>query len=181
MIRLFVGIALPEHIRATLHQYMRPEWPGTRWVNPKQLHLTLQFLGNTPEQRLPEIQYALSSIQASAFSLSIKGVGVFPSPNRARVLWAGVVPSPALMDLQQAIQQALHPLGYPPEKRPYHPHITLARFKGKAPDSLAEYLEHNHTLALQPFPVDTYTLFQSTLRRTGAVYTPIAQFPLLPA
>ncbi len=179
MKRLFVGIPLPTSIRRELARLQDPRWPATRWVREEQFHLTLQFLGPTEPSRIPLLVEALSEITVPSFPLHIAGTGVFPSLQRARVLWAGLHPSTILQELHQAVITHLKPLGYEPEKRPFHPHITLARFKGPAPPELEHFLRTNHDLDLPPFTVDRFHLYESNLHRQGARYKPLHTFPLV--
>ncbi len=179
MKRLFVGIPLPASIRRELVHLRQPDWSATRWVQEEQFHLTLQFLGATELARIPSIIEALSGINIPSFSLHIMGTGVFPTLRRARVLWAGVQPSHLLHELQQTVSTRLQPLGYEPEKRPFHPHITLARFKGLPPQELAGFLQANHDFELPPFTVVHFHLYESRLQRQGATYHPLHTFPLM--
>jgi 2'-5' RNA ligase len=111
------------------------------------------------------------------FSVEVQGVGVFPHVKHPKILWVGVTgKTGALQELVLEIEAALEPLGFPPEEKPYHPHLTLARIKrdnalvGSAllENGVLEREEH-----LGTFMVDRLTLFQSDLDSTGATYTPL--------
>jgi 2'-5' RNA ligase len=155
------GIDVP----ATARRTTRPQW-----------HLTLQFLGNRVD--LDEVGDTLEALAVTRATVRLGAAGAFPTERRGRVLWLGVSEGDALLaQLAAAVGALLEPVGYPPEKRPYHAHLTLARLK--APADLRPVLA-----ALGPgpvgraFPVNEVVLFQSTVRRTGAEYTARARFPL---
>ncbi|MHC5011127.1 MAG: RNA 2',3'-cyclic phosphodiesterase [Planctomycetota bacterium] len=116
-------------------------------------HLTLQFLGDTEEQDVPAIGRALRAAAAAAEPVAVRygGLGAFPNAARARVVWAGVseVEAPgALSDLARAVGRELRPLGFPPESRRYHPHVTLGRLRGRPGPALVEAVEAGRDLDL---------------------------------
>ncbi|MCG8457162.1 MAG: RNA 2',3'-cyclic phosphodiesterase, partial [Holophagales bacterium] len=161
--RLFVAIELPEGIKAALEPLV-PWGDGVRGVRPEAMHLTLRFLG---EADPAPVALALGNVRAEPFPLEIRGVGRFGSRGRPTVLWAGVRESQGLMHLHAEVEEKLAVLGREPEKRPFHPHITLARAKPHARrDLLRAALETNRDLALPPFEVRRFVLFSSELRPT---------------
>lgn len=179
MMRLFLAVDLPEALRVRVAAICQGVG-GARWCAPEQLHLTLRFLGPTPEEQATRLQADLRPLRAPAFELALTGAGVFPPGGRrsARVLWLGVEPLEPLRALKAAIDERIGP---DPEsaRRTFAPHLTLARFK-EAPraDDLARFLDRHGSFRTEPFPVAELRLYQSTLRPTGAVYTPVAAFPL---
>ncbi|MCS7312187.1 MAG: RNA 2',3'-cyclic phosphodiesterase [Acidobacteria bacterium] len=187
MKRLFIAVGLPDETKAALtglQQVLRPYFIEATWVRPEGLHLTLKFLGDTPEDRIPTIQDACGRAVRpfSAFSMELKGVGVFPDWRRPRVLWVGVQTAvETLGALQAAVERAVEPLGYPPETRPFIPHLTLARVKRSHPAVLQKLREREKTALEGSYGViwvRQVTLFESRLHPQGAVYTPLAHFPL---
>lgn len=131
-VRLFVGLALPTAIRETLARALddwRRQLPEVHWEEPEALHITLQFVGNFPAARLPEMEGGLARVKARSFALRCAGTGAFPDPKRPRLVWAGVAGAPELTQLAAAIAIALAPLGITAEARPFVPHISLARIQ----------------------------------------------------
>ncbi|HET6923760.1 MAG TPA: RNA 2',3'-cyclic phosphodiesterase, partial [Anaeromyxobacteraceae bacterium] len=136
-LRLFVALDPPEPVRrriAAMQLELRRaagrHADQVRWVAPEDVHLTLQFLGAVPEERLEALRGALAALarQARPLALELKGAGGFPSARRPRVVWVGVGGEIApLADLAAGLGRRLAPLGFPPEDRPLSPHLTLGR------------------------------------------------------
>jgi len=185
-IRSFVAVEIDEAIitrLSTVQQHLRGVGAQVSWVRPEGMHLTLKFLGNVPEHRLPEITHALETavLSASPFRLSVIGVGGFPNLSRMRVVWAGIAQgAEALCALAAAVDQQLATVGFPREERPFSPHITLGRVK--APEGvhrLAELLRTHEGESFGEMPVTHVRLMRSDLLPTGARYTMLRSFPLL--
>jgi 2'-5' RNA ligase len=145
-----------------------------KWVRPEGIHVTLKFLGEVPDAREPELRAALGRAAAGgqALPLVVVGFGAFPGFDRPRVIWAGLEPDPALEWLQHRVEQEFVPLGFPPESRPFQPHLTLGRAARNAPprhcDGLEETLiglRHQETTF-----VAAVDLMQSVPQSGGAVY-----------
>ncbi len=174
--RLFIAIELPEAVKSVLLQtaaQMGQHLPdrAIRWVKPEQLHLTLRFLGDTAVSKLPALQDQLSSFvrQQSPFQLRLNGVGAFPSRKRPRVVWAGLGGDVAtLQRMQAALEDIVVQLGWPPERRPFSPHITVGRVKD---NRQVQALDWAVALAAAAFEVREIQLVQSELRPSGSVYT----------
>ncbi|HSR55521.1 MAG TPA: RNA 2',3'-cyclic phosphodiesterase [Alphaproteobacteria bacterium] len=177
MIRLFVGLSLPEGVRERLHG-LKGGVPGARWIEPENMHLTLRFIGNVDDLAIEEVDEALSRVRSPAFDLEIAGVGEFSRGRRPVMLWAGVNPDPDLMDLQRRIESAVVKGGFPPEGRRFTPHVTLARIKNGARGRVRDFIEENNLLRVEPVPVTCFTLFSSHLGRRGASYRAEADYPL---
>ncbi len=128
MIRLFVGLQLPEAVRERLAGLAHP-LPRARWVARDNLHLTLRFIGAVDGAAAADIDDALARIAVPSFEITIAGDGQFDSRGRARALWAGVERSETLRALYGKIEQALKRAGQPPEGRRFSPHVTLARLR----------------------------------------------------
>ena len=180
MIRLFVAINLPESVRDRLAS-LCAGLPGARWIEPRNLHLTLRFIGEVEEPRFPEIVSVLSAIRSPAFSLVMDGVDCFGDRRRARVLWAGVRPCERLFALRSKTEVALARAGLEPETRKFHPHVTLARLDGTKFNRLAKYLEAYGSFLTEEFPVGEFALYSSYLGRNGASYTREAGYSLISA
>ncbi|AZK46377.1 RNA 2',3'-cyclic phosphodiesterase [Paenibacillus lentus] len=131
--RLFVAVPLPNPVKERLHSWClerQNDLKFRRWVHPADYHITLQFLGDTPPEKVAPILEVLQKAAAEIepFRLEAAGIGVFGSPSRPRVLWSGVQGEmTSLHQLHSRVTAANAELGYVPEERPYAPHITLAR------------------------------------------------------
>ena len=176
MIRLFVALELPETVRERLAG-LDGGVPGARWVNDDQLHLTLRFIGEVPENVGHDVDDALMSIRAPAFELELAGVGEFGGKN-PRALWAGVRPNPALVHLQKKIETALQRIGLEAETRKFSPHVTLARMRSAPQEKIVAFLTHYALFASGPFRVERFVLFSSHQGSGGSVYHPERLYPL---
>ncbi len=182
--RLFCGIDLPEDIRERLERllmHLRPV-AHLKWVTVYNLHLTLKFIGEWPEERLPQLEAALHSIaKRPAIPLEVRGLGWYPNPRNPRVFWAAVQGGETLPALAHDIEAALEPLGIAKETRPFTAHLTLARIKEPVP------LEALRNAAIQvegaefgSFPVDRFYLFRSQPGSAGSIYTKLSEFCFQP-
>ena len=177
MIRLFVGIELPEELRRRMI-LIQTGIERAKWVAEENLHLTLRFIGEVSGDVAADASEALSTIHAPPFSVTVDGAGHFESRKRVRSLWLGIERSDALLGLRDRIESALVRAGLEPERRKYKPHITIARLNNGSPGSAREWLESNTMFRAVPFSVERFTLFSSHLSRDKAIYTPEAEFPL---
>jgi len=180
MIRLFVAIALPAAVRARLAG-LAGGVPGARWVAPEAMHVTLRFIGEVPDGDLPDLVAALAHVRVPAFALTLAGIGHFGTVRKARALWAGVAPNPALDRLHAAVVAALDRAGVAPVARKYTPHVTLARLKQSPAARLGAFVAAHNLLRVGPVPVDDFSLFSSHLSHDGARHRVEATFPLEPA
>jgi RNA 2',3'-cyclic 3'-phosphodiesterase len=176
MHRLFVAIRPPEPIRDLLIDAM-DDSPDFRWQDEEQLHITLRFIGEVERPLADDLALALGGVRSEPFQLRIKGVGRFEQRNSG-ALWAGVEPKEPLAALAAKVERTCQQVGLEPERRAYHPHITIARWKGRRTRELADFLERNAGLASDPFAVAEFILFESRLSRHGAHYEPVANYPL---
>jgi 2'-5' RNA ligase len=130
MPRLFVAIDLPDAIKQQLLD-LQTHIPTARWTKLEQMHLTLRFIGEVPDEQVAPIKSSLATVTASPFELTLRNVGHFPPGKRTlpRVLWVGIDKQPALNDLHQQIESALSQLGFKPDNKSFSPHITLAWLK----------------------------------------------------
>lgn len=175
MPRLFAAIVPPAPVIDALLDTMEA-LENARWQYDEQLHLTLAFLGDVPPVKVDDLVASLARVNFEPFALEVKGVGHFEHKGRVHAVWAGVAPGPALLALQASVAQACAAAGCPPDQRRYLPHITLARMNRGGAD-LPAWLARHALLALPPFTVARFALFESTLAHGGAVYTPLAEFP----
>ncbi len=186
-LRLFVALEPPGPVRrqlkllaAELRERGGRAAREVRWVLPEQIHLTLQFLGNAPAERLDDVRRAVAGAAAAAapLALSVRGAGGFPNARRPRVLWAGVEGEvEALAALARDLGARLAPLGFPPEERPFSPHLTLGRARDGAA-GLAGALAAVQDRALGAWRAEALTLFRSELSPGGARHEPLLRAPL---
>jgi RNA 2',3'-cyclic 3'-phosphodiesterase len=174
--RLFVAIRPPEHVRDLLIDAMDHS-PEFRWQNDEQLHLTLRFIGEVERPVAHDIADALTGIRADRFELRINGVGRFEQRS-AGALWAGVEPKHPVAALAAKVERACATVGLEPEHRAFHPHITLARWKGRRTQEVGDYLDRKRGLRSDPFEVAAFILFESRLSRHGAHYEEAATYAL---
>lgn len=177
MIRLFVGLGLPESLGERLTG-LRGQIPGARWVPRENLHITLRFVGEVDDETAADIDVALARVDAPQVEVALRDVGHFESRGRVRSLWAGVERDPALDHLQAKIEIACQRAGLAPEGRKFHPHVTLARCRDTRTARIAGFLADHAGFSVPAFPVDSFALYSSTLGRGGAVYTREVEYPL---
>jgi 2'-5' RNA ligase len=189
-IRAFIAIPLPESVldelTALQHRLdRRVPSRSVRWGRPEGIHLTLKFLGDTPTDRLPEIKRALTAVarHAPPCTFTVGELGCFPNPRRPRVVWVGVQePTGRLAALQDAIEEVMAPLGYPPEGRGFTPHLTLGRVGRRTSRNdaarVGEIVTETEVGSLGEVPAGHFALIRSVLKPTGAEYTPLEEFLL---
>lgn len=189
-LRLFIAIELSPDVKQAIgrvQEDLKRRLPPrvVRWTNPDGIHLTLKFLGDTPPDKTAAV---IRSMQAAAagfepFDLRVAGLGCFPNPRRARVLWVGLPDAPRLLaGVQRAIDLQLALLGFDRETRPFNPHLTLGRVNDRTSASerqaLAELLDQTEVGELGIMAAQEIVLFQSDLRPAGALYTALARAKL---
>lgn len=178
--RLFVGIALSPSLTDELKRLtagLRHSDDKLRWSAPASWHITLQFLGATERERYECLLARLHEIRRPAFPIRLDAPGVF---ERAGIFHIGVHPSQELTALERHVVAATSLCGFEPEKRPYHPHITLARTKGRdGSRSLASL--HQRLPLLHPlshFKAEEFLLYESFPTQGGSTYEIRERFPL---
>jgi 2'-5' RNA ligase len=177
MHRLFVAIRPPEAVRDLLIDAM-DDSADFRWQDDEQLHLTLRFVGEVDRPLANDLADALARIRAPRFQVRISGLGRFEQRNSG-ALWAGVEPKEPLAALAAKVERVCQSVGLEPERRAFHPHITLARWKGRRTREVRNFLERRRGVASEPFEVPRFILFESRLSRHGAHYEEVASYPLL--
>jgi 2'-5' RNA ligase len=180
MIRCFLAIDLPETLRpqlALLQGELKKTNADVRWVAVGNIHLTLKFFGNVPDNEVDPIVQAAWDVAAQQhpFELRATQAGAFPNMKSPRVVWVGlggdVIP---LARMYHQLEKAFEVLGHPPEGRAFNPHLTLGRVKSPANrHRLAIALEKLPPLKWPAFQVKEIILFKSTLTPQGSIYTPL--------
>lgn len=185
-IRAFIAVDIPHEVKekfSAAQGTLRGAGADVRWVQPRNAHVTLQFLGDTPVANVEEIKAALGRVAAShqAFEVAIEGLGVFPNPRRPRVVWIGVSRGASeLAALQRSVGEEMRRLGFPPEERAFSPHITLGRVKSpKNTDKLASILDAEKHFQAGCFLATDIRLIRSVLSSEGPAYTTLFSAPLL--
>lgn len=176
MPRLFTAIEIPDEVCAELYGLHQP-LPGARWITPDSYHLTLRFAGDIDNLLAREFTANLAEVNVDAFELTVSGLGAFGG-NEPRSVWAGVAPCPALDILAKAHEKAARNAGLPPDKRPFTPHITLARLKNSDPQAVAQYLTRYGGYRSEPFFVGQAVLMSSRPGVGGGPYAIEDRFPL---
>jgi 2'-5' RNA ligase len=172
--RLFVGVPLTTGARDELAKRLPKSIPG-KAVSPKNWHVTLRFLGQTPrEQRDLFVASLQNTTFPTAFRIAFTSLGAFPSPRRAKVLWIGIDKgAPALVELAELVNQAAISAGFPAEPRRFHAHLTIARID--PPMNVRRVLTAGWRKPVL-MQVSTVVLFRSRLGRGPAQYEAIEQF-----
>ena len=185
--RLFIAIDLDDGARAAIADEQRrlkaafdDSRSAIKWVRPEQMHLTLVFLGEVPDTRAPAIVDAISEPVAQApFALTFAGIGVFPPRGAPNVLWMGPLSGePESISLQRELADRVQRLGVALERRPFHPHLTLARWKTSRGADRARALAAPRDGAVATVGVDHATLYHSRLSSAGPTYTALARATL---
>lgn len=183
MLRLFIGIGLPQSYQDALRPFTdslgKDLSSKVGWTRPGIWHLTLKFLGDTDEGRVPAIADALDAIELPAFTMQAGGAGVFPRIQHPRVVWLGLKQgAEQCAELAMAIEDSLDAIGIAREKKQFRPHLTLGRVRKLAKDNWQGVVDVAAARAWPEFTAKAFTLWQSDLRPTGAVHTPIRTFRL---
>jgi RNA 2',3'-cyclic 3'-phosphodiesterase len=184
-IRTFIAFQLPESIISHLHKIQKGlKSFGFRmgWVVPENIHLTLKFLGEIPKTEIENVSRAMAETakQYPPMSFSAKGLGVFPTIKRPRVLWIGLKGNTyPLIQLQKTLEENLEIIGFPKEDRGFKAHLTLGRAKGEIDSKqLLEAIDRFSSLESENFAADRLILFRSELKPVGAVYTALNSIAL---
>ena len=169
--RLFVAIDLPESTRQLLAN-IDPHIRGVRWIDAAQMHLTLAFFGDVAEIIDSALREKLNAIEFGAFFLPITGVGAFSAKGAPKIIWIGVGKAhPHLFQIHKRVHEAALAAGLDPELRPWHPHITIARCRDVAPQSLRRFLQSNAELDAGMIRVEAFYLYSSKLTTAGPIHT----------
>jgi 2'-5' RNA ligase len=169
--RLFVAIDLPESTKQLLVD-LDPKLRGVRWLDADQMHLTLGFFGDVPEDADLALREKLSAIEFGAFFLLITGAGTFPPKGPPKIVWIGVGRGhPHIFQVHKRVQEAALAAGIEPELRPWHPHITIARCRDVAPQSIRKFLQSNVDRDVGMIRVGAFHLYSSKLTPAGPIHT----------
>ena len=184
ILKTFLSIPVPDEVKSKknmLYTTLEHSEGSINWVKNINLHLTIKYLGDTPESSVETIIEHLSKTTCTVkpFNLKIRDTGCFPIPDRPRVLWLGIGgETDPLHDLVKKIETCLEDVGYLKKETAYSPHITLARIKypQKNTPDISPFLKSSYDPI--DFPIDRVQFYSSELLQTGAVYTMLKSFPL---
>jgi 2'-5' RNA ligase len=169
--RLFVAIDLPEstwQLIASLDPHIR----GVRWTDPAQMHLTLGFFGDVPEDVELKLRERLSAIQFGPFFLPVNGVGSFSAKGTPKIIWIGVGKAhPHLFQIHKRVQEAALAAGIEPALRPWHPHFTIARCRDVSAQSVRKFLKARPDFDAGMIRVDAFHLYSSKLSPEAPIHT----------
>ncbi len=185
-IRTFIAVEISPPLREelfSLQQELKKSSSDVKWVEPQNMHLTLKFLGDTGEEKIPKIKEALSGIclNNNPFNIGFCGIGVFPKPDSPRVVWIGIKEGKErLTELAACIENGLTHLGFEPGKRAFSAHLTLGRVRSEMnknglKNAIAEIASYNFKNTLI---IENIVLFRSELDLAGPRYTKLAEFGL---
>ncbi len=178
MPRLFIAIDIPDPVKDNICG-LRRNLPGVRWTAGEQIHLTMQFIGESDDTLFNQIKSSLSKIKLPPFGLEITSSGFFPNEKRPSVFWLGCAESQALSDLKENMDLVLDPFGVPSENRKFYPHITIARLKMiSAKDCLKLSNIYKDIFPIR-FNVSEFILYSSLLKSDGTEHSRECVYPLL--
>ena len=181
--RLFVAIEIGDVGKRALGRIqsrLRRLLPSVRWGKPDTVHLTLRFIGDTDESRVGDAADALARAAAGCapFDFTLRGVGAFPDARRPRVLWIGVEePGGSLAALADRLNARLSAAGFPPEERPFSPHITIGRIRDRAGGDCVSALSPLHDEPAARARASEACLFRSALTPAGPIHTVLCRAP----
>ena len=183
--RLFVAIELDDDARGAVAAEQKRlksafgdrAGSALRWIRPEHMHLTLAFLGELDDSRSHTVVEAIRQpIQGGRFSIVFGGLGVFPSGGAPRVLWLGLVSGAREVgNVQHQVAERLAPLGTAPEPRPFHPHLTLARWRTSGQPDRRRALAADGGRDVARLDVETVALIQSRLSSAGPIYVTLCE------
>ncbi len=185
-VRAFIAANLDPDLKAVLakaQDRLKAARADVGWVRPENLHLTLKFLGQVERNRMSAIGEAIAAAASGCgpIRLVFQGLGAFPRPREARIVWIGLSHgTEALAALQARIEAGLESIGFAREARPFTAHLTLGRVRGPARrEQLARALAEAPAEALGEMVLDRIELMKSNLSAGGARYSILQSFPLV--
>jgi len=176
MVRAFIAIELPDEVRDRIRRaqgVLLQSDARITPVDPRQAHVTLKFLGEVAEETLQEIIAGLRAITHAPFTATAGHVVARP-PRQPRVIWTDIEDLGQCRDLNRQVEEILEPFGVKRDRRPFHPHATIARVRRFDP-SLRARLNELTGMTFGDFEVDGFVLKKSTLTPDGPVYEDLAE------
>lgn len=183
-LRCFIAIDLPDNLkREMVHIQERLKlWPArVKWIEEKNFHLTIKFLGDVPVNLISQIEEILNGIsyQHKSWEVVLSEIGAFPNNRFPKVIWSGIKDSrQGLIKLWEDTEEGLEKLGFEKERRRFSPHLTLGRIKEDQPPGGFREIIEDIKLDNLLFPINKIKLMKSQLSRTGPEYSCINSFYL---
>jgi 2'-5' RNA ligase len=177
--RIFVALALDDAMKdalANIQRRLRPHIPDAKWVEPENIHLTLKFLGEIEEKMLKDVVVCCENVADShqPFLISLSEIGGFPSLSYPRVIWIGIADGKEEVSLlAEELDRSLAKAGFPKEKRPFTPHLTLARIKRERKVSVSKIEPVSERMEVRSIQI-----IQSTLTPKGPIYRVVKSISL---
>ena len=182
--RTFIAIDLDEKIRqqlTALESRLKPRCPPMKWVDPRQIHITIKFLGEITDQQITPIARALDELagQCEPLDIGVGTLGTFNPTGAVKVVWVGLQDATGrLAQYHARCEQLLEPLGFPPEGRKFSPHLTLARNNEvRNSGQIRSVLEAEPPLQVGMQAITGLTFYQSTLTPKGPIYAALSRHP----
>lgn len=183
VIRTFIALPASPSIQqsiATVQLQLQEVQATVKWETSDQFHITLKFLGDVETNRIETLTKALYHTldSFSQFDITYEGIGAFPDIQHPRIVWIGIQNNPAILAIQQAVEQTCEELGFPKETRAFHPHITLGRVRGT--NNIHRLTDAIKTSIFEPIQIHCpeVLLMKSDLHPDGAIYTKLESFLL---
>lgn len=180
--RLFIAVAIPENVLdviINLRDEIYPEHKSVKWEDRNKLHITLKFLGDVEQNKIPGVSAVLKNIakKNSSFNISFSKFRMFYFKRNPRILWLGVKYSSALYSIRNELEKQLSDAGFEIERKKFKPHLTLLRIRGRENfELLNNFLED--VFEFEEFKINEILLVKSTLKPGGSVYEIIEKFKL---
>ena len=187
MKRVFIAIDISNEARSKVAVYIDELRRSARdlrigWERPEKLHLTLKFLGDVDDRQLRDVEEAVrrASTELRSFRSAISGAGRFPPKGDPRILWLGLDKQENFGNAARTVDKELSKFGFEPEKRKFHPHLTIARLREpyRSGALAAEHL--SNAFQTDEFDVWEILIYESELLPTGSVYRKLASYPMIP-
>ena len=185
--RLFIGIDLDDDARQAIAAEQKrlkaavgDDRSALRWIRPEHMHLTLAFLGELDDRLAQSVVETIGQpVQADRFPVVFGGLGVFPSGGAPRVLWLGLkAGSREVIGVQREVAERVTGLGIALEQRPFHPHLTLARWRTPRPSDRRLVATADSPRDIARIEVQQVSLIQSRLSPAGPTYVSLTHSPL---
>ena len=175
MRRLFLALPIPPRYRDLLES-VQAGAEGVRWVRAENLHVTIRFLGDVDGATAEDLDGLLARLDLPAVPVTVTGVGQFGPKKRPTSLWAGIEALDAVRHLHGKVERACTAAGLEPDGRRFHPHVTLGRMGG--PSQVGGWIAQHAGFGLPPWDARELVMYESHLHRDGAIYSPLAEYPL---
>lgn len=191
MTRTFIALEMNDAQQSHLTEVLRRvalSFPSIRWVNPASIHLTLAFLGELNDSQVVQAIEAaeVAARKVKPFVYRLTSLGAFGSPRAPRVIWMGIEEtSGALVRLHRALNHELKERRFEVDRRPFSPHLTLARIKAPLEPEEQQRLQQLLTgkqpglISSDAYAVNSLYVMKSELQRSGALYTCLRECPLI--